>query len=419
MRPSMRTRTISVTAVALMALTACGGGGGDTAGGGDEKVEPLKFGYVLPETGQLAFLGPPQVTALKYAISEINGAGGVLGEEIPSVVSGDEADTAAIASQSAERVLNENVDVIIGAAASGMSLAIIDKITGSQVVQCSGSNTAPTFTGYKDDGYYFRTAPSDAMQGPVLADTIIGDGYSNIALVGRADDYGKGLVNATAEALESSGATIAAKEMYDPKATNFDAVVQKAVGAKPDAVVVIAFEEGKQILSGLVESGLTTDKVGLYGADGMRSEDLPELVSKKDPSVLSGMKGTAPASADNKDFIKALQEFAPDLKETQFAPQVFDCVNIVALAAEEAGSTDPTKFKDKVVGITRDGEECSSFEDCKALLDDDKDINYQGASGPLDFIDDGEPGAASIEVYTFNDKGDLETVSVEQVTAEK
>ena len=421
MRRGMRTKTIGITAVALMALTACGGGGNsaDETGGGDGSGEPLKFGYVLPETGQLAFLGPPQIQALKFAVSEINAAGGVGGVDIPDVVSGDESDTAAIASQSAERVLNEDVDAIIGAAASGMSLAIIDKITGSQVVQCSGSNTAPTFTGYEDDGYYFRTAPSDAMQGPVLADTIIADGYSNIALIGRADDYGKGLVDATAEALESSGATVAVKEMYDPKATNFDAVVQKAVSAKPDAVVVIAFEEGKQILSGLVESGLTTDKVGLYGADGLRNTDLPELVSKNDPSVLSGMKGTAPASAANEEFITSLKEFAPDLKETQFAPQVFDCVNIIALAAEQAGSTDPTEFKDLVGDITREGEECSSFEECKGLLDEDKDINYQGASGPLDFTDDGEPGAASIEVYTFNDKGDLETLDTVDVTAEK
>src|SRR5699024_9698166 len=186
--------------------------------------EPLQLGYVLPETGQLAFLGPPQVQATKYAMSEINDAGGVLGKKLPPVVSGDEADTAAVASQSAERVLGEDVDAIIGAAASGMSLAIIDKVTGAQVVQCSGSNTAPTFTGYEDDGYYFRTAPSDAMQGPVLADTIIADGYSNVAIVARADDYGKGLAKATADALESSGATVATQEMYDPKSTNFDAV---------------------------------------------------------------------------------------------------------------------------------------------------------------------------------------------------
>ena len=107
MRVSMRTKTLSVTAAALMVLSACGGGGDGGGGGGDDaggggggSSEPLQLGYVLPETGQLAFLGPPQIQATKYAISEINAAGGVLGQDIGDLVSGDEADTAAIASQS-------------------------------------------------------------------------------------------------------------------------------------------------------------------------------------------------------------------------------------------------------------------------------------------------------------------------------
>jgi branched-chain amino acid transport system substrate-binding protein len=290
-----------------------------------------------------------------------------------------------------------------------MSLAIIDKVTGAGVVQCSGSNTAPTFTGYEDGGYYFRTAPSDALQGPVLADVITGDGHSKVAIVARADDYGKGLADATAKSLESSGATVALNESYDPKATNFDATVAKIVSQKPDAVVVIAFEEGKQIIRGLMEKGLTPDKVGIYGADGLRSEDLPKLVNAKNPQALDGMKGTAPASAANPGFLKNLKKFAPDLDEVQFAPQVYDCVNIIALGAEAAQSTDASTFKDKIVSVTKDGEKCNSFADCKKLLDAGKDIDYQGASGVLDFTDAGEPGKATIEVYGF-ENGKLKTL---------
>src|SRR5690606_27648063 len=124
-------------------------------------------------------------------------------------------------------------------------------------------------------------------------------------------------------------------------------------------------------------------------------------------------------SSANDAFLKDLKEFAPDLNETQFAPQVFDCVNIIALAAEQAESTDPTDFTKEVGAVTKEGEECSTFEECKGMIEEGTDINYQGASGPLDFTDDGEPGAASIEVYTFNDKGDLETVRVQDVTAEE
>jgi branched-chain amino acid transport system substrate-binding protein len=416
MHVSTRAKALSVSAAALLVLTACGSQ--DEGSSGDESSaaassEPMKFGYVLPETGDLAFLGPPQIEAAKFAISQINDAGGVLGNDVPDIVSGDEAGDQAIASQSADRVLNSGVNVVIGAAASGMSLAIIDKVTGAGVAQCSGSNTAPTFTDYSDNGLYFRTAPSDALQGPVLGDVIVGDGYSNIAIVARADDYGKGLADATAAALEGSGATIALNETYDPKATNFDSVVQKVSSANPDAVVVIAFEEGTQILAGLIESGMTADKVGLYGADGLRNTDLGTLVSPNDPSVIDGMKGTAPASADNPDFVTSLEEFAPDLEQTQFAPQVYDCVTIMALAAEQAKSTDANVFKDAVNGITKDGEKCTTFADCKALIDEGTDIDYDGVSGPLDFTDAGEPGSATIEVYGFSNGGTFETISTE------
>jgi len=409
-RATTAVRLAAMTAAAALVLAACGGSDGGDGDGEGGSSEPLKLGYILPETGDLQYLGPPQVQATNYAVSEINKAGGVLGNDIPDVVAGDEANDPAIASQSADRVLGEDVDAIIGAAASGMSLAIIDKITGAGVVQCSGSNTAPTFTDYDDDGFYFRTAPSDAMQGPVLADVVVGDGHSKVAVVARADDYGKGLAKATAESLESVGANVLMNETYDPKATNFDALIQKVSGANPDAVVVIAFEEGKQILSGLLESGMVPPKVGLYGADGLRSTDLANLVSSNNPGALGGMKGTAPASADNKEFTKQLKAFAPKLTELQFAPQVFDCVNVIALAAEKAGSTDPGDFAEEMVNVTKDGEECNSYADCKKLLDDDTDIDYQGASGPLDFTDVGEPGKASIEIYGYDKNGKLMTI---------
>ncbi len=423
MRVRARATAVGITTAAVMLVAACGssdsGGGGSSSesssgGSGSSATGTFKLGYVLPETGDLAFLGPPQIQATKYAVSEINKAGGVLGNDVPTVVGGDEANDQAIASQSADRVLSSGVNAVIGAAASGMSLAIIDKITGAGVAECSGSNTAPTFTDYKDNGLYFRTAPSDALQGPVLADVVVGDGHSKVALVARADDYGKGLEDATASSLENSGATVAVKETYDPKATNYDSVVQKVVAAKPDAVVVIAFEEGKQILKGLIEAGLNPPKVGLYGADGLRNTDLAKLVDPSNPGVLDGMKGTAPASADNPKFVKDLKAFAPKLQETQFAPQVFDCVNLMALAAEQAKSTDANVFKDEVVGLTKDGEKCTTYADCKKLIDDGKNIDYDGASGPLDFTAAGEPGSATIEVYGFDKNGKLKTLSTQK-----
>src|SRR5690625_5209077 len=124
MKSSTKKALVHLAAVALL-LAACNGrngDGGNANGNGEEckgeSAEPLQYGYVLPETGPLAFLGPPQVAALEYAIQEINEAGGILGTEVPAPMAGDEAGDQAIASQSTDRLLADGVDAIIGAAAS-------------------------------------------------------------------------------------------------------------------------------------------------------------------------------------------------------------------------------------------------------------------------------------------------------------
>ncbi|WP_109471456.1 ABC transporter substrate-binding protein [Ornithinimicrobium cavernae] len=391
--------------------TETGDGSGETAGPGGGEAGDFVFGYLFPETGALAYLGPPQISALEMAIQDINAAGGVLGAEVPAPIGGDEGDQATVVQASADRVLGQNPTAIIGAASSGRSLDVIDRITGAGVLQCSGSNTAPTFTDYDDGGFYIRTAPSDALQGPVLANTIVNDGWSNVAIVARADDYGRGLADATASALENAGATVLLNETYDPNAQQFDGTVQAVVSASPDAVVIVGFEESTQILQGLIEQGLTPADMGFYGADGMRNPELGSLVDESNPAILAGMKGTAPASGANEEFVSALAEFDPALGDnTQFAPQVYDCAVTIALAAEAAGSSDPAQIKDAVVDVTKEGTACTSYEECKGLIEDGEDIDYNGASGPLDFTDVGEPGKASIEVYGFNDAGEFETL---------
>jgi ABC-type branched-subunit amino acid transport system substrate-binding protein len=420
-------RRLALIAVLAMFATACGDAeeaetnGEDVAVDDTEDTEDteteddgdgqLKFGYVLPETGPLAFLGPPQIEALNFAVSRINEAGGVLDNDV-TVLSGDEAGDASVASQSADRLLSQNVDAIIGAAASGMSLAIIDKVTGAEVVQCSGSNTAPTFTDYDDDGFYFRTAPTDALQGPVLAETIVGEGHQTVAIVARADDYGRGLADATAAALEEQGAEVVETVIYDPEATTFSAEVEKVAAANPDAVALIAFDEGAQILQSMIEAGVGPQDVGVFGADGVRSNDLAAKVDPNNPGILEGMMGTAPDPSADPDFLEELQAFAPALEETTFAGQVYDCTNIIALAAIAAGTDDASAFKDEVVEVTRGGTECDSFEACKALLEDGEDIDYQGASGPLEFTEAGEPSEGLYEVWQIGADGKVESLEV-------
>ncbi|GAB3344098.1 ABC transporter substrate-binding protein [Modestobacter lapidis] len=221
-------------------------------------TDPLVIGTLLPLTGSLAFLGPPEVAGARLAVQEINAAGGVLGAPV-QLVEGDSGDASTdTATQTVDRLLQANVDVIIGAAASGVSLTVIDAITGAGVVQFSPANTSDTFTTYDDNGLYFRTAPPDTLQSRALSDLIIEDGNNTVGIMALNDPYGTGLMENTVENLIASGLSEDSIETltYDPQAANFDAEIQQMVDFNPDAIVVIGFEESARIIEGLNAQGI-------------------------------------------------------------------------------------------------------------------------------------------------------------------
>jgi ABC-type branched-subunit amino acid transport system substrate-binding protein len=387
----------------------------DTAEGSGDG-EALQFAYVLPETGQLAFLGPPIIAGFQLAIDEINEAGGVNGVPVEAD-GGDEGDgDGTIANQTVDRLLAEDVDVIIGAAASGISLSIIDKVTGAGVVQCSPSNTSPTFTNYDDGGLYFRAAPTDVLQGPVLAEQLVAEGATSVALLARADDYGQGLLDAAEAALSDAGAEVALAQTYDPNAQSFDAEVQAVADSGADAVALIAFDEGSRILQTMIESGLGPQDIIVFGADGLASDGLPELVDPNNPGVLEGMKTTSPAPASDEGFNAALTEANPDLEDTLFAAEGHDCTVAAALAAQAGGSNDAQTIAENMVAVTGEGEKCTSYAECLELLEAGEDIDYDGPSGPMDFTEAGEPAQGTYAVSEFTADGALE--QLETVTSE-
>jgi len=228
----------------------------------------LVVGSLLPETGSLAFLGPPEFAGVNLAIQEINEAGGVLGKDA-SHIQGDSGDTEnGVAPGTVDSLLSQNVDVIVGAASSSVSLSVIDKIVNAGVIMFSPANTSKKFSDYEDKGLYFRNAPSDILQGGVLADTIIGDGYSNVYILALNDDYGTGLAEDLTTALEGGGATVVGQSIYDPKATDFSAEVEDAKAEDPDAIALIGFDESSRILTTMIEQGVGPQDVAVYGVDG-------------------------------------------------------------------------------------------------------------------------------------------------------
>ncbi|GAA1071456.1 ABC transporter substrate-binding protein [Nocardiopsis metallicus] len=397
--PTRTTLTLSAAALSLtLALTACGEG----LDLGNDDDTAFTYGLLYPQTGALAFLAPPQIAAVDYAIDEINKAGGILGTEVPPPVQADEAGDAAQANQAANNLVSDNVNAVIGAAASAMTQASYDTITGAQIVQCSGSNTSPDLSDIDDGGYYFRTAPSDLLAGPVLAQKILDDNHADVALIARADDYGNGYLNAVEAELNALGANVVLTETYDPDATNFGAVITAAVTAEADAVALISFQEGTQLMAALIESGIESQ---FYLTDGLNDPDLGQTIGVASPDAITGTTGIAP-SADNPEFNEGLREFDPSLEVFQFAPHIFDCVTTIALAAESAGSADPTVYVEHIAEVSRpDGTECTTFAACRDLIDDGQAIDYQGTSGNIDFDDNGDPTAATFEVFHFGPDG--------------
>ena len=228
----------------------------------------LKIGGLLPETGNLAFLGAPMIAGVEYAIQVLNDNGGVLGKPV-EYSAGDSGDTSTdTASVTVDRLLKEGVDAIIGAASSGVSLTVIDKITAAGVIQFSPANTSPKLTSYADNGLFFRNAPPDDLQGAVLAEVIVADGAQSVYILALDDAYGTGLANVVEAVLTAAGIEVKGKKIYDPKATTFDAEVGEVVAANPDAIVLITFDEGSRILRTMVENGVGPTAKKVYGVDG-------------------------------------------------------------------------------------------------------------------------------------------------------
>ena len=155
----------------------------------------LKIGTALPQTGNLAFLGPPEEAGVALAIKDVNEAAAGITVEVEWGDSGD-TDNKAYETE-IPRLLNAGVSAILGAASSGTSLQFIDQVIAADVIQFSPANTSAAFTTYEDNGLYWRTAPSDVLQGEVLGNWIAEDGHQNIAMLVLNDSYGTGLAQFT------------------------------------------------------------------------------------------------------------------------------------------------------------------------------------------------------------------------------
>ncbi|MEX1125096.1 MAG: ABC transporter substrate-binding protein, partial [Acidimicrobiia bacterium] len=417
-------KLLAVLAVLSLILAACGDDEGEatttsaaaatttteapaasTTTGGGAAGDHLIIGGLLPQTGSLAFLDPPEEAGVYLAIDDINAAEGVLGADV-EFIPGDSGDTSTdIANATADSHLAAGVHAIVGAASSGVTFTVIDKITGAGVIQFSPANTSALLTDYDDNGLYFRTAPSDYLQGQVLAELVAEDSLS-AGVIYRQDPYGEGLAERFKEVYEGLGGEVTNFIAYPAEGvTTFDAEVDQLVQADPEAIVVISFEEGTLILETLHARGIgPASGKAAWGVDG-NITGLHSVMA--DTSVLDGMRGTTPSVdlSTITDFTERLNQTSQigDLKGVfAYGAEAYDAVVIVALAAEVAGSLVPTEIAAQINDVTRGGEKCTSYATCVELIRaGTTDIDYDGIGGSYEFVDQGEPAAASYQIITL------------------
>ncbi|MGI9085968.1 MAG: ABC transporter substrate-binding protein [Aeromicrobium sp.] len=412
------TNTLRLAAVAsagALVLAACGGGDGDGGDGGDSgqaksKADgTLTIGALLPQTGSLAYLGPPEFAGVDLAIEDINKAGGVLGKDVKGVKA-DSGDTdTGIAPSETDKLLKGGSDVIVGAASSGVSMTVIDKILAAGVVQFSPANTSTDFDlkKYAEPDLYFRTAPSDILQGAVLANLLIEDGHKNVAILARQDAYGETLAAEAKKGLEGAGSKVATTVFYGEKAQSYDSQVSEVADSKPDAIILVAFDETVSIVPKLIEANVGPSDVPTYFVDGNTANYGKGDTKTLKDGTLEGVKGTIPGAEAKGDFKERLATVDPNLKDFAYAGESYDAVVVSALAAVAADSDAGTAIAEEIINVTKGGEKCSEFKECADLLADGQDIDYDGVSGPIEMGDTGSPTSASIGIYEYDGKNKI------------
>lgn len=414
-----RNGSIALVLVAALWVAACGGSS-DSSSQESATAEPtevaqpegpadfladapeLVIGTVLPETGALSYLHPPEISGVRLAVADIRAAGGRV-----RILEGDSGTDPDIAVNTVDRLLGEGAEVIVGAAASGVSQSIIQTLYETQIVQCAASNTSPSFSTQENAEYYFRTVVTARADAPVMANNIAQGGGTNVAILARSDDWGRSLSVLLEASLQELG--IAAEIVpFSQDAPSFEDIALSVQRIGADTVALLAFAEGAQILRNLLE--INVPPSAIHAGAGMFDLELPSLVSPGNPADLDGL--TVYGASGGDDFNERLSETVGG--NIIFGGQAYDCVMVLALATLAAGTANGPELIAAVPDITRGGQKCTTYGECAALLADGVDIDYDGASGPVELDDVGDTTVGRYAVAKVRG-GTLEVVKIEDV----
>ena len=398
----MKKILLTTASVALTAALIVG------CGKKEDVKEEVKLGVLMGFTGPIESLTPDMAAAVDYAVDEVNASGNFLGGRPISTVRADSTcvDSAAATTAAERLITSDGIHGLIGADCSGVTIAVLSNVAiANGMVMISPSATSPALTTTEDNGLFFRTSPSDARQGEVMAEVVMDKGFSNVALTYTNNDYGKGLADAFEQAFINAGGTVTTTVPHEDGKADYSAEVSALSAAGGSVLVVVGYldQGGKGIVQASLDSG-AFDTFVL--PDAMIGDSLPAAIGPK----LNGSFGQVPGtdSEGSMQFIEmAAQEFN---SEGPFAASSYDAAALMLLAMQAANSSDSADYQSKVFDVANaPGVQINPGELGKALqlLADGQEIDYVGASD-IELVGPGENGGRYREVVIANEA--LETV---------
>lgn len=376
----------------------------------------VKLGFLGGFTGGIESLTPPIYDGAQLAVQQVNEQGGILGGQTLVIPSADTTcSDASAASNAADRMVNtENVTAIVGALCTGATIAAANNaaIPGG-VVMVSPASTAPAVSELDDNGLVFRTVPSDAFQGELLAKLLLDKGIDFVAVTYVNNDYGRGLSDAFSEAFVEGGGTVADNLAHEDNRADYRSELGSLSASGADTLVVLAYADtsGQTVIRQAYESGMFTQYVG---ADGMVGDSLVEAIGA---DVLEGMIATRPGSPDlpGTDIFNQAAEAAGFDPSAVFAAQAYDAAFLLALAIEQNGSAEREGLSEALRSVAMEPGEVilpGEWEKAVELIAAGTEINYEGASGTHEFDENGDVPGVVVEMVVedgrFVSKGQVD-----------
>ena len=355
----------------------------------------VKLGIIYGFTGPIESLTPPMAEAAEMAMKEVTDSGSFMnGSSVTGVRADSTCVDAAAATAGAERLITaEGISAIVGADCSGVTIAVLQNTAMAKgMVMISPSATSPALSDMEDNGLFFRTAPSDAREGQVVAEMLKEKGYNSVALTYTNNDYGKGLADAIQSNFESMGGSITIVTAHEEGKGDYSAEVGALAQAGGDLLVVAGYldQGGKMIIQGSLDAG-SFDTFFLPG--GMIGDSLPEAIG----SDLDGSFGVV-AGSDSPGAKMMSEIIGGELGP--FVGESYDAAALIMLAMQAAGSTSSADFAGKVLDVANaPGEKIFPGELAKGMkiLAGGGEIDYVGASA-VELIGGGESAGSYREI---------------------